>query len=133
MAANKQITLINHIEKQQVYVDRDMLTVLIRNLTTNALKFTHANGSVTLASELKGNMLIISVKDTGTGMPDNVRDQLFKFSQTESRRGTNNENGTGLGLVLCANFAKAIGGEIWFTTELDKGSTFFFSIPLLSK
>ena len=132
MAVNKQISLINRIEKQQVYVDRDMLHVILRNLITNALKFTSSGGSVTLASELKDNMLIVSVKDTGTGMPDEVRDKLFKISETQTLRGTNIEKGTGLGLILCADFVKTIGGTIWFTTELGKGTTFYFSIPVMN-
>jgi signal transduction histidine kinase len=132
MAVNKKISLINHIEKQQVYVDRDMLQVILRNLITNALKFTSSDGSVTLASELEDKMLIVSVKDTGTGMSDEMRDKLFNISETQSQRGTNNEKGTGLGLILVADFVKNIGGKIWLTTELGKGTTFYFSIPVMN-
>ena len=130
MAISKQISLVNRIEKQQTLVDCDILHVIIRNLTINALKYTSAGGEVTLSSEMKDNMLIISVKDTGTGMSDEVRDKLFQLSEIGSSRGTDNEKGTGLGLILCADFAKTIGGKIWFTTEQGKGSTFYFSIPV---
>jgi two-component system sensor histidine kinase/response regulator len=75
-------------------------------------------------------MLIISVKDTGTGMTQEVQDKLFILSETKSLRGTNNENGTGLGLVLCADFVKINGGNIWLTSTQDEGSTFFFSLPV---
>jgi len=129
MAVNKQIALINHIEKQQIYADRDMFHVILRNLTTNALKFTSSGGEVTLTSELKDNMLIIAVKDTGTGMSAQVREKLFKLSESNSSYGTNGEKGTGLGLILCADFVKTIGGKIWLTSEERKGTTFYFSIP----
>jgi len=75
-------------------------------------------------------MLVVSVKDTGTGMSQEVQEKLLKLSETKSQRGTNNESGTGLGLVLCADFVKANGGYIWFTSKLGEGSTFFFSIPI---
>ena len=130
IAVNKQIALINRIEKQQVYVDRDMFNVILRNLTTNALKYTSPEGEVTLTSELKDKMLVIAVKDTGTGMSAEIQEKLFKLSETNSSRGTNNEQGTGLGLILCADFVRTIGGKIWFTTEQGKGSTFYFSIPV---
>ena len=129
-AMSKMITLNNQIEMQQVYVDRDMFAVIVRNLTMNAIKYTSAEGTVTLASELSENKFIISVKDTGTGMTQEVQNQLFKFSETKSRRGTNNESGTGLGLVLCADFVKINGGNIWFYSRQEEGSTFFFSLPV---
>jgi two-component system sensor histidine kinase/response regulator len=130
IATSKMITLNNHIGQHQVYADRDMFSVVVRNLTTNAIKYTSAQGEITLASELKDNMLVISVKDTGTGMPQDVQDKLFKLAETKSKRGTNNESGTGLGLVLCDDFVKINGGNIWFTSKQGEGSTFFFSIPL---
>jgi two-component system sensor histidine kinase/response regulator len=131
IAAAKRITLSNRIEPQQIFADRDMFAVVVRNLTTNALKFTSADGEVTLASELNDDMLVISVKDTGTGMTQEVQNNLFKLSETKSQRGTNNESGTGLGLVLCADFVKANGGSIWFTSKQGEGSTFYFSVPVL--
>ncbi|MCL2074234.1 MAG: HAMP domain-containing histidine kinase [Marinilabiliaceae bacterium] len=130
VAESKKIILNNHIQKQQIFADKDMFAVLVRNLTTNAIKYTAANGEVTLDSELQNNMMVISVKDTGTGMPIEVQEQLFKLSETKSRRGTNDESGTGLGLVLCADFVKANGGNIWFTSKYGEGSTFFFSFPI---
>jgi len=132
IADNKKIILQNRIEHQQVYADRDMFAVVVRNLTTNAIKYTFAGGEVILDSELSGNMLIVSVKDAGTGMSKEVQGKLFNFTETRSRRGTGNESGTGLGLVLCADFVKANGGKIWFTSVEGEGSTFFFSVPAKS-
>jgi signal transduction histidine kinase len=129
IAVHKNIVLNNRIEKQQVYADRNMFAVVVRNLTMNAIKYTPEVGEITLASELKDGMLIISVKDNGTGMTQEVQDQLFQLSETRSQRGTNNESGTGLGLVLCADFVKLNGGSIWFTSKQGEGSTFFFSVP----
>ena len=130
MAKSKMITLNNSIQNHQAYADRDMFAVVVRNLTTNALKYTSSGGEVTLASELSDGMLIISVKDSGTGMTQKVQNKLFQLPDTKSQRGTNNESGTGLGLVLCADFVKINGGSIWFNSEIGKGSTFYFSIPV---
>jgi len=132
VAAAKMIALNNRTGNQEVYSDRDMFSVVVRNLATNALKYTSAGGEVTIDSELTGNMLVVSVKDTGTGMPQEVQEKLFKLSETKSQRGTNNESGTGLGLVLCADFVKANGGRIWFSSTQGEGSTFFFSVPVKS-
>jgi len=128
-ASTKKITLINHTDKQNVYADKDMFSVVLRNLTTNAIKFTPEGGEVSINSELSENMVIISVKDTGIRMTQEVQDNLFKLSTTKSQLGTYNEVGTGLGLVLCADFVKANGGEIWFTSKEGEGTTFFFSLP----
>ena len=130
IADNKTIILQNRIEPHQVYADREMFAVVLRNLTSNALKYTSEGGEVILDSELSDNMLVISVKDTGTGMSQEVQNKLFKLSETKSKRGTDNESGTGLGLVLCADFVKANGGRIWFTSVPGEGSTFFFSVPV---
>jgi signal transduction histidine kinase len=130
VAAAKVITINNLVEKHQIYTDRNMFTVVLRNLITNSIKYTFVKGEIILASELSGNNLIISIKDSGTGIPQEVQDKLFKLSETKSQRGTNNESGTGLGLVLCADFVKANGGDIWFTSKQGEGSTFYFSIPI---
>jgi signal transduction histidine kinase len=130
IAANKRIYLGNRIEQQQVYADRDMFTVVVRNLTTNAIKYTSADGDVILSSEMKDNMLVISVKDTGTGMPPEVQETLFKLYETRSQQGTGKESGSGLGLVMCADFVRINGGKIWFTSKQGEGSTFYFSVPV---
>jgi len=129
-AANKMVVLKNEIEQQQVYADRDMFDVVVRNLIINAIKYTSAEGKITISSALSDNMLVISVEDNGTGISEEIQNSLFKPSETQSQRGTNNESGTGLGLLLCADFVKANGGSIWFTSVQGEGSTFFFSVPL---
>ena len=129
IAAGKNINLNNRIEPQQVYADSDMFVVVVRNLVMNAIKYTSAKGEIILSSELSDDKLVILVKDTGIGMTQEVQEKLFNLSETKSIRGTNNEGGTGLGLVLCADFVKANGGSIWFTSVQGEGSTFFFSVP----
>jgi len=130
IAAAKMITMNSCKGKREIYADRDIFLVVIRNLTTNALKYTSAGGEITIDFEQSNNMLVVSVKDTGTGMTQDVQEKLFNLSETRSRRGTNNESGTGLGLVLCADFVKANGGDIWFSSVEGEGSTFFFSVPV---
>ena len=132
LADSKKVALNNRVENKEVYSDRDMFSAVVRNLVTNAIKYTSAEGSVTIDSELSDNMLVISIKDTGTGMSQEVQDNLFKLSETKSQRGTSNESGTGLGLVLCADFVKANGGKIWFNSVQGEGSTFFFSVAVKS-
>ena len=130
VAAAKEIALNADVEPHEVFADPDMFDVVVRNLSSNAIKYTSAGGEVSLKSELSSKMLIVSVKDTGTGIPEEVQAKLFNISETKSQRGTNNESGTGLGLVLCADFVKANGGKIWFTSDKGEGSTFYFSVPL---
>jgi signal transduction histidine kinase len=130
LTATKMIALNARIDQQQVYADRDMFAVVVRNLTMNAIKYTPTEGKITIESELSDNKLVISVKDTGTGMPQEIQEKLFKLSETRSQRGTNNESGTGLGLVLCADFVKINGGSIWFNSKQGEGSTFSFSVPV---
>jgi signal transduction histidine kinase len=128
-STRKNIELNNCIEKHQVYADCNIFDVVIRNLTMNAIKYTGAVGKITLSSEVSGNMLIISVVDTGIGIPCDIQGSLFNFMETQSRQGTDNEKGTGLGLVLCADFVKASGGSIRFSSKEGEGSTFSFSLP----
>jgi len=132
VAVSKKIALDDRIGNHQIYADRDMFATVVRNLTANAIKYTSAGGEVTLSSHLVDDMLVISVMDSGTGMPPEVQNKLFKLSVTKSQRGTDNEAGTGLGLVLCADFVKANGGKIWFNSVPGEGSTFYFSVPVKS-
>ncbi|MCL2074658.1 MAG: HAMP domain-containing histidine kinase [Marinilabiliaceae bacterium] len=132
IAQAKNISLTNLCEDHYVFADRDMFAVIMRNLLTNAIKYSFPKGEVKIsaksANDLK--MINISVNDNGIGMSQEVQDNLFKLSKTKSVKGTNNESGTGLGLTLCADFVKINGGDIWFDSKEGEGSTFFFSMPM---
>ena len=126
---SKMITVLNNIpDNQIVSADEDMLKTVLRNLVSNALKFTPVNGKIEIHVVSKENSIEISVKDTGTGMKQDDISKIFKIGSSFSKRGTENENGTGLGLVLCKEFVEKQGGKIWVESEEGKGSTFTFSI-----
>lgn len=130
MADNKKITLQNKVDpKQYVFADRNMIDIVVRNLLSNALKFTPAGGSVTISSEERKGEIVISVKDTGIGISKENLKKLFMFGGNVKRSGTANEKGTGLGLILCKEFIKINKGECFVESEENKGSVFIFSIP----
>jgi len=128
-ANSKMIAIINYIpDNLIVEADKNMLKTILRNLISNALKFTSANGKVGIKALSKGNTIEISVEDTGTGIRQEDIDKIFKIGSSFSKRGTENEKGTGLGLLLCKEFVEKHGGQIWVESEEGKGSTFFFTI-----
>ncbi|MGM0498536.1 MAG: tetratricopeptide repeat protein, partial [Bacteroidota bacterium] len=112
-----------------VYGDEEMLTTTIRNLTSNAIKFTVEGGSVTIKTNENENEILVSVKDTGLGISEENQQKLFKIDQNYSTYGTQQERGTGLGLILCKEFVEKHGGKIWVESEINKGSTFTFNLP----
>ncbi|RLD85430.1 MAG: hypothetical protein DRJ07_03020 [Bacteroidetes bacterium] len=134
-AKNKTITLINQVpEVCSVYADKDMLETILRNLISNAIKFTLRKGEIILSSRIitdenEQKFVEISVKDNGVGIPREMQGSLFNVSENNSTKGTENETGTGLGLTLCKEFVEQHGGKIWVESELDKGSTFIFLLP----
>jgi PAS domain S-box-containing protein len=128
-ANSKIIAIINYIpDNLIVMADRNMLNTILRNLISNALKFTSANGKVGIKAISKGNTTEISVEDTGTGIKQEDISKIFEIGSSFSKRGTENEKGTGLGLLLCKEFVEKHGGHIWVESEEGKGSTFFFTI-----
>jgi signal transduction histidine kinase len=115
---------------KSVMADENHIKVVLRNLISNAIKFTDNNGSITLASEFDDNKVIISVKDTGKGMTREETDKLFSAQTHFSQRGTSGENGLGIGLMLCKELVELNGGKLWVVSTPGKGSTFYFSLPL---
>lgn len=113
-----------------VHADIDMMKTILRNLLSNALKFSYENSQIVIETKEENGMAVISVKDTGKGMSEEDKAHLLKTETHFSRYGTNNEEGSGLGLLLCQDFAIKNGGKLWFESEEGKGSTFFFSVPL---
>jgi signal transduction histidine kinase len=106
-----------------------MINTVLRNLLSNAVKFTPFNGRIVLASSERNNQIEISVRDTGTGIPKENLKRLFKIENKISTPGTENEKGTGLGLILCKDFIEKHNGEIWAESEPGKGSKFIFTLP----
>ena len=125
IAIAKNVNIINNIKSEQIFADPDMFSIIVRNITMNAIKYSSTQQEILLNSEKSENSLIISVKDSGTGMSQEVQDKLFKLTTTQSQPGTNNEKGTGLGLVLCYDFVKINDGKIWFESKVGEGSTFY--------
>lgn len=112
-----------------VFADKKMISTVLRNLISNAIKYTHPGGEIIISTKETQEDLTISVSDNGVGIPKAIIDKLFKIDQSYSTPGTNNEKGTGLGLILCKEFVEKHGGKIWIDSEVDKGSTFYFTIP----
>lgn len=126
----KQIELINDIKPQTIaFADSNTTNLVIRNLMTNAIKFTNDGGRVLIGAEDKGKNWVVYVKDNGVGMAQDVLRILFDKTAPYTTRGTANEKGTGLGLILCKEFVEKNGGTIWVNSEEGKGSTFFFTLP----
>lgn len=127
----KRIELLIQIAGEQIVLaDKNMLQSVIRNLISNAVKFTPNGGKVNISAESSANnMVMISVKDNGIGMTSEMLNHLFHIDADIKRPGTNNEKSTGLGLLLCKEFVEKLGGKITVESELNKGTVFSFNIP----
>jgi PAS domain S-box-containing protein len=129
-AASKKIKIINHLPNDlMVKADRDMLKTILRNLISNGIKFTSTYGVVEINAVEDNGQVEVTVKDTGKGMNKEILDKLFKIEIVYSTRGTKEEAGTGMGLILCKEFVEKHGGKIWAESELAKGSEFKFTLP----
>jgi two-component system sensor histidine kinase/response regulator len=133
IAQRKRIILQVEIDPlSKIYSNGDMVQLIIRNLVNNAIKFTAYGGKITVTSSTLGNSCLITVKDSGNGLPAKLSDQIFNLN-AESTTGTGNEKGVGLGLVLCKQFTEALGGRIWFNCHANTGMSFFVEFPLLQQ
>jgi len=131
IASQKNITINYQISDSLiVYADINMLNSILRNLITNAIKFTHKNGVINLKAIKLNEKIQITVSDNGIGMTEETKNKLFKINEKISTLGTEKETGTGLGLLLCKEFVAIHNCEIWVETELDKGSDFIFTLPV---
>jgi len=139
---NEAIALLNEMAQQKaiaisatiprnalIRADKAMIGTVLRNLITNAIKFSHPGGEIVITAEKKKHELVISVEDSGVGISKRSIGKLFRLDETYSALGTRNETGTGLGLILCKEFVEKHGGRIWVESEAGKGSKFSFSIP----
>ncbi len=130
-AEEKGVTLINSIsEGTSAYGDFSMVKTVVRNLLSNALKFTRGGDSITLTASHQDAWLFISVADTGIGISKENVEKLFRLDVHHSSPGTAGERGTGLGLLLCQELVQKNGGKIWVESEIGQGTTFRFLLPL---
>jgi signal transduction histidine kinase len=130
-AKNKDIHLVNKLDTEfKVFADKNMIQLIIRNLLSNAIKFTPRGGEISISASVSdNNSTIISVKDTGIGIPPNMLKNLFNIEISTKRYGTDREMSNGLGLLLVKEFVEKHNGKIWVESEEHKGSVFSFSIP----
>ncbi len=129
-AKNKNISLINYVFNPLLLeADKNMLFTVLRNLISNAIKYTPRDGKVEIDCIDKGQKVQLSVRDYGVGIPLKDQAKLFKIEESYSNPGTEKEKGSGLGLLMCKEFIEKHGGKIWCKSEENAGSTFFFTVP----
>jgi signal transduction histidine kinase len=125
----KQIKMVNNITAGTFcWGDLNIANLVLRNLVLNSIKFTENGGSIIADAREEGTDVVVSIKDTGIGISTEIQKIIFEKTAGYSTRGTANEKGTGLGLILCKEFVEKNGGKIWLESEVGKGSTFFFTI-----
>ena len=125
----KRMEFVNNIPPGcMALADPNMTNLVFRNLIMNAIKFTDAGGTISIGIADTLPMWCISVRDTGVGIQPDMQKLIFDKSSTYSTRGTANEKGTGLGLILCKEFVERNGGKIWMDSQAGKGTTFFFTL-----
>ena len=129
-AAQKNIELISEMPAQvTVYADPMMVETVMRNLLNNAIKFTNEKGQVKTVLKSEKEAVTVCVEDTGVGINPDDLNKLFQIDSKVKRKGTHEEDGTGLGLVICSEFVKKNGGRIWAESKLGQGSRFYFALP----
>lgn len=132
IAANKSVKIINLCNNRNLKVnaDQNLLTIICRNLLTNAIKFSYPDSKVFVNAEIYNNeFLRFSVRDEGVGIKKEKVETLFNLENNSSTKGTEGEKGTGLGLMLCKEFVTYHQGQIWVESKNNKGTTFYFTIP----
>ncbi len=130
-ARQKEISLVNKVgKKTSAFADKHTVETIIRNLVNNAIKFTKAGGTITIKATKKNDTVEVTIADTGIGMSEQLIADLFKVNKKVSRPGTNQEAGTGLGLILVKDLVEKNGGKIWVKSEVNKGSEFHFTLPV---
>jgi signal transduction histidine kinase len=131
VAIQKKIAINTTFQENiRVVADSNMLQTVLRNLLSNAVKFTPPGGVITISAEKKGSNILIGIKDNGVGIrPENLK-RLLRIDIPFSTSGTSNEFGSGLGLILCRDFLKKMNSEIQVESEVGKGATFSFTLPI---
>jgi signal transduction histidine kinase len=128
-AALKGINLVDNVpEDTMASADPNSIRIVIRNLITNAIKFSKNGDIIAVTAAVENNEVVINVKDTGQGIPESQLKKLFR-NKVDSRTGTSNESGTGMGLLFCKDLIEKCNGRIWVTSKLGEGSEFTFTVP----
>ncbi len=129
-ANNKNIIFNVDIDSSEtVYADANMIKIVLRNLLSNSIKFSVRGASIKIKAQSTGKYCEVSIIDQGLGIEEDRLNNIFEFHEFSSLPGTENESGTGLGLVICKEFVEKNGGEIKVKSKPNEGSTFFFTIP----
>jgi two-component system sensor histidine kinase/response regulator len=130
VASYKNIKIENQVQENiQIYADKNILNTVLRNLINNAIKFTPENGQIEIKTSVNGEHVTISIVDNGIGIDKERLAKIFEVEKSKTE-GTEGEKGNGLGLFFCKEFVKKNKGDIWVESEINKGSTFSFTIPL---
>jgi ligand-binding sensor domain-containing protein/signal transduction histidine kinase len=131
MLTEKNIDLRLFFEEKdlRIVADKNMLSTILRNFVSNAIKFTNHGGKIAINVRVTENSTLFEIIDSGIGIPENEIDKLFRLDLDFKREGTNKEKGTGMGLVLCNEFIQKHNGKVWVESAEGKGTTFFFTIP----
>lgn len=131
LSDKKEITVVNEVRDNfWIISDHNIMLSLIQNLVSNAIKFTKPHGLVTINAKAEKENILISVSDNGIGISKENLERIFDQSTLHSTMGTNSERGSGLGLLLCKEYVELHQGKIWAESELGRGSTFYFTIPV---
>ena len=131
IAAQKSITIVQNLPAPlQAFADPQMIRTVLRNLVSNAIKFSHPRAQITVNAHQDAADIVISVRDNGVGISSNRLQKLFRIDENDSTLGTKQETGTGLGLILCKEFIEQHQGRIWVDSQEGNGSTFYFSLPI---
>lgn len=133
-ALQKEIHIDNQVAAGlSVLTDKNKVATIIRNLIANAIKFSHPKGTILISGEQGPKFLKITVKDNGIGIAAEAMQNLFIVDYKKSKLGTSHEEGTGLGLVLCKDFVEKLGGRITVVSEVNRGSSFSFTLPIVTE
>jgi signal transduction histidine kinase/CheY-like chemotaxis protein len=128
-STTKEVKIVSELKKDlPVIADKNIVNTILRNLLSNAIKFSYRHGKIIIRTNENTEEVVISVRDFGTGIPKDSIEKIFRIDARYSLPGTENEQGTGLGLKLCKEFAEKQGGRIWVESEVNKGSEFFLSL-----
>lgn len=129
-AMSKEISIVcSTKDVTLVFADVNMLKTILRNLVSNAIKFTRPGGNIIISAKNEGDNVVVSVEDNGIGMDPKIAADLFDLTKKFSTRGTAGEHGTGIGLLLCKDFVEKHQGSIWVKSKPEIGTTFSFSMP----